>query len=455
MVMNADNFITEGQVYVFDNYDVCVGVLGENLTTLHTKETTKNAADDSATIESYVFDENDPVLDILRPEHTYFIPLDQDTTTGFPEGMIYKGKKAYYNEDGGNDVAGVECMSSLIELLDEPVLWLPISNQTPSAALQMLIDHEIPSRFEIGYIDPRLQEAYGLVTTTSLTDQSKTNKLNFLVAMVKLYGGELSCRALYDPATGRLKRQINWYYKRGYDRGKLLMLEKDMKSVNVTIDTSNIITRVYGYGKEKDGKSLTFAASNGGLTYIESPAGAARYEWCDRNANGAIRHKAFVLYEKDEENMDAVSGLMFKASSILSKCGDPAISIKANIANLATYNRGIINGTAQIALGEFSPEPWYIGDYVSIFTKRAVKFVQGVGSLIDPNGVILSRVVEYERDHLNPQDTNVTIESTCAGITDDISQNEKKIDYTNYLVVWDGPNPYYAKISNDQLPSKE
>jgi hypothetical protein len=443
---------TAGKAYIFDTSDNCVGMLFQNLTTLTEKETTKNAADDTLKIENYISKldaDYDMEVSLLQNEYSIFIPNGDDFVTGNMVGRLYVIKNTYINQDGSNDVIGAECKSALIELLDEPVTWLTINN-TPSNALDQLFNHAIQSRFGVGYVDGTgLANAFGTVQIGVANGPTKTNKLDYLVSMVKIYGGEISCSANYDPTSGKLSRKVNWYVQRGFSRGKLLMLEKDMAEVNISINTDNILTRIYGYGKydETTLQSVTFASINGGLTYTDVAAGNPRFNWCPKNADGSARSKSYVLYDDSVEDPVA---LFDQATTILAKCGDPAISITAKINTLQNYLMDIIEGTLTLTFGDFTPEPWFIGDTVHIYTDELYKWANAQKISFMESDCIKSRIVEYERDHINPEKTSVTINSTCVGITDEISKIAKDTSKKGYIAIQDGANT--IKLALDYVP---
>jgi hypothetical protein len=455
-MIEFSQFITKGHAFVFDRYDNCIGHLFANLTEYKETETTKNAADDKLTLEIFIFRGHTEEMKMLQNENSIFVPYGIAQNGDKIEGALYKIKNVYLNDDGGdNVVVGVECKSALIEMLDEVVLYLPNNGVTPQVGLQSLLEHYMPSRFLIDFMDPRLaSEIGGLIYMNEVGDASKTNKLNYLIAMVELYGGEISCRAKIDPATGKIQRYINWYYKRGRDLGKLLLLTKDMKKVNISINTDNIITRVDLRGKLVDGESITMAsATTTGLPYVQAEPTSARYKYVDYYADGTPKQRVYINYEENEDNP---INLRDKANAILNKCGDPIISIEAEIFALNDYTGDFLDGGAKVQFGKLSPEPWFIGDVVSIYTENLAVFTeQFEGGILDKNtGCVTSRVVEYERDHLFPEKSRVTIQSTCVGITDDVMELQKLARKKNYLVVTDtdGTPITVELVQKDPLP---
>ncbi len=447
-----DYISTAGKAYIFDTSDNCIGTLFDNLTTLTEKETTKTSADNTLKVENYTskLDPNyEKEIGLLQNEFSVFIPKGTDYITGEMSGSLYVIKNTYINQDGINDVIGAECVDSMSELLDEPVTWLTI-NDTPSNALQALFDHAIQSRFTVGYVDTAgLSSAFGNVIISSENSPTKTNKLDYLVSMVKIYGGEISCDATYNATTGKLSRHINWYIQRGNSKGKLLMLEKDMQEVGVSISTSNLLTRIYAYGKydEVAQESLTFASINSGKNYVEVAPDSPRFNWCPKNADGSPRHRAFVLYD---DSVEDPYELLDKATGILSKCGDPAISISSKILTLSAYLTDIISGTTTLQFGQFLPEPWYIGDVVHIYTDELFKWsdIQKVSFLV--KDCIQSRIVEYEKDHIHPENTSITINSTCVGIAEEVSNIHSDGTKKGYIPISD--NGVIFKLSLDYVP---
>lgn len=88
--------------------------------------------------------------------------------------------------------------------------------------------------------------------------------LGVLKQIAKVYGGDL----VFDDTT----RFVHLLNQGGRDRGTTFTYEKGIKSAMKRVDTTNLVTRVYG--RNADG--LTIAPANGGVDYIED------FTWTDQ-----------------------------------------------------------------------------------------------------------------------------------------------------------------------------
>jgi phage minor structural protein len=95
------------------------------------------------------------------------------------------------------------------------------------------------------------------VTTKRTWQCTEKNALSILRTVQNIYGGDL----VFDSAN----RQVHLLTFSGTDSGALFSYRKNLKSIQRVVDTRELVTRLYAYGKD----GLTFASINGGKEYVE------------------------------------------------------------------------------------------------------------------------------------------------------------------------------------------
>jgi phage minor structural protein len=101
------------------------------------------------------------------------------------------------------------------------------------------------------------------VRTKRTWTSSEKNALSILRMVQNIYGGDL----VFDSAN----RLVHLLTFSGTDSGALFSYRKNLKSIQRVVDTRELVTRLYAYGKD----GMTFASINGGKEYVEdytSPA---------------------------------------------------------------------------------------------------------------------------------------------------------------------------------------
>ena len=95
------------------------------------------------------------------------------------------------------------------------------------------------------------------VSTKRTWESTERNALSILRATQNIHGGDL----IFDSANCL----VHLLTFGGIDSGALFSYKKNMKSIERTVDTRSLITRLYVYGKD----GMTFASINGNKEYVE------------------------------------------------------------------------------------------------------------------------------------------------------------------------------------------
>ena len=155
----------------------------------------------------------------------------------------------------------------------------------------------------------------------------------------------------------------------GTDNGVRLRLEKNMRSISIERNVSDMITRLWAFGSD----DLTVSSVNGGKAYIDSP-NIEKYgvqegykDYSDyTSAEKLLRNAKWEFDDKNEDRIDA-----------------PQLTISGKLIDLSK-------------LAEYgAAEKLEIGDTVHVFDIDGTEYVQ--------------RVTEYQAYPLEPKESNISI----------------------------------------------
>ena len=155
----------------------------------------------------------------------------------------------------------------------------------------------------------------------------------------------------------------------GTDNGVRLRLEKNMRSISIERNVSDMITRLWAFGSD----DLTVSSVNGGKAYIDSP-NIEKYgvqegykDYSDYTSAEKLLRNA--KWEFDEDNEDRIDAPQLTISGKL-----------IDLSKLAEYG---------------AAEKLEIGDTVHVFDIDGTEYVQ--------------RVIEYQAYPLEPKESNISI----------------------------------------------
>lgn len=269
----------------------------------------------------------------------------------------------------------VFCHHVFVELRDE---WIhgktTLTNVTAQQALQAILAGTL--------WEPGIVEDLGLHQITF----GMENVLQALTHFVAVFNAELAFRVEFE-GHSISRRYVDAFVQRGARRGKRFEWRKDLHGITRTVDDSELKTALYGYGKEDDaGNRVTFenvewdswwdpADKPKGQRWVGDPEALARW-------GRGSRHRFGVFEDNEETDPER---LLQKTWEHLQKIKEPRISYDMDVMELER-------------LAGYRQEAVRIGDTVAV-----------VDHEFQPPLRIEARVVQIERDLVDPENTRVVI----------------------------------------------
>jgi phage minor structural protein, N-terminal domain protein len=197
----------------------------------------------------------------------------------------------------------------------------------------------------------------------------KTNLWDVIKTIIENLGrGEIFHETTID-SNNNIVCNIAIVERIGTDNGVRLRLEKNMKSLSIERNVSDMITRLWAFGSD----DLTVSSVNGGKAYIDSP-NIEKYgvqegykDYSDYTSADKLYRNA--KWEFDEDNEDRIDVPQLTISGKL-----------IDLSKLAEYG---------------AAEKLEIGDTVHVFDIDGTEYVQ--------------RVIEYQAYPLEPKESNISI----------------------------------------------
>lgn len=197
----------------------------------------------------------------------------------------------------------------------------------------------------------------------------KTNLWDVIKTIIENLGrGEIFHETTID-SNNNIVCNIAIVERIGKDNGVRLRLEKNMQSISIERNVSDMITRLWAFGSD----DLTVSSVNGGKAYIDSP-NIEKYgvqegykDYSDyTSAEKLLRNAKWEFDDKNEDRIDA-----------------PQLTISGKLIDLSK-------------LAEYgAAEKLEIGDTVHVFDIDGTEYVQ--------------RVIEYQAYPLEPKESNISI----------------------------------------------
>ena len=197
----------------------------------------------------------------------------------------------------------------------------------------------------------------------------KTNLWDVIKTIIENLGrGEIFHETTID-SNNNIVCNIAIVERIGTDNGVRLRLEKNMQSISIERNVSDMITRLWAFGSD----DLTVSSVNGGKAYIDSP-NIEKYgvqegykDYSDYTSAAKLYRNA--KWEFDEDNEDRIDV--------------PQLTISGKLIDLSK-------------LAEYGDaEKLEIGDTVHVFDIDGTEYVQ--------------RVIEYQAYPLEPKESNISI----------------------------------------------
>lgn len=168
-----------------------------------------------------------------------------------------------------------------------------------------------------------------LTHARSLSVSQQTNRLDALYQVTEVWGGELE----FDT----VNRLVHLRKEISRRPGVLFAYRKNIKGIERIVDTTELITRLYAYGKN----GITFAEINGGKPYVE-----------DYRYTTIVRAAVFT-----DERFTNPYHLKERAEEILATVSKPKISYIVQAADLS-------------GLSGYKHESFKLGDYVLVYDEE-------------------------------------------------------------------------------------
>lgn len=303
-------------------------------------------------------------------------------------------------------------------------------NRTASAA-QCVAKALEGTRWSTGRI-----EAGTLVSTADLSFYH-TNALQALQDVCDTFGLELFTTYEVEGSDFRVTRRlVNVVGRRGGTTvTRRFTYGRDLEGIQRTIDSSDVITRLYGWGKglaitDEDGdatggytRKISFRDINGGKPYVEDEDALSR--WGLPGADGRPVH---VSGDVDFPDCEDPAQLLDLTRRELERRTTPKVSYECDVAALTQAGMGA-DGVA-------------VGDQVHV-----------VDTSFTPALRLEGRVTRIESDLLDPAQATITLGNVVRGITGADDAWRQQLDgLLSHAGAWDsaasGSGPYINDLIN-------
>lgn len=332
--------------------------------------------------------------------------------------------------DDSELIKEVKASLSSIELNDT-LLENKVTGSDPRLLLTSILS---ATRWSVGTVET------GIYNRNFTEDVQFMTALEAIHTLAEFYNCDIHFSYVID-GNKVVRRSVNLFVRLGSSDGKRFEIDKDITSIEREIDTTALKTAIYPVMKteDDDGKTVLTTIANVawskaagdpvdkplGQKYVGDPV--ALQNWGRLDKNGNLRHR-MKLYEFTEEV--TVAQMLSMSWVNLAKYTSPKITYTVNVLDLYSL------------LGEdYLHEKVVIGDTVTIIDRYFAVPIE-----------ISDRVIEIERDLLDPSNTVVTVGTESKSYTSDRGGREQatneKIDAVNKNAVVaqqsaDGKNTIY------------
>ena len=272
---------------------------------------------------------------------------------------------------------------AIAELTDEHYAGAELTNVTAQAALSGLLAGTL---WSVGTVS---------ASGTSSGDLGMGSVWQDVRTIATNWNVYITPRVTFN-STGITGRYLDISTAQGTWRGIRLSLDKNADDVGVTIDDTNTVTALYGYGATTDGAPLTFAsavwsatgghpAKPSGKTYLEDPAATAAY-----GRNGRPR---FGFYQNGD--IKDANTLLQKTWEALKITNAPRVTIDCTVRDL--YRLG------------YADQPIRLHDTAMVQIRQTetnlqLEIIQLTVNLLDPTatrptiGAYIPNIIYIQRD---------------------------------------------------------
>lgn len=251
----------------------------------------------------------------------------------------------------------ITCDATWYDLNDpEPVSNITLDSVGPTAAMAAILDG---TEWSVGTVEITVPHDFNI--------KESMTRLQALRAVPTLYGGELYFRTY--------EKKVDLLEEVGEQTDYLCTYEKNTPEIKRTIDTTNLITRLYLTGAN----GITISSVNNGIDYLEN------YSWYDNQNKPRVLK---TLYHDDN------------------RFTNPNYMKQWMAAYLDVISQPAINYTLKVSfIGGEIPS---LGDYIPVFDK-------------DLNLSKQMRVVARTINVLQPEDSEVQLDTALKTLADQLS----------------------------------
>ena len=351
--------------------------------------------------------------EFLNGEFTleFTIPADVEYTDQIKEGhyvafkdidgkfQMFEIMEVVDRKDGSFEKE-VFCENVIIELNDEPIKDIRPTNTTAEFALGQVLTG---TRWQVG-------------TVASLGNKSTnfydTDVISALSRILAVWGGEYRTRIEIagKQVTGRF---IDIFHQRGNNTGKRITNNKDIITLERTVDTTRLKTALIGRGKGEElesggfGRRITFADINDGLDYVEDTT--ATNLWGRINPDNSKR-PLFGYFEDRQEEDPAM--LLEKTLEALERVKTPLVSYKINFFDFESFG--------------LNHEKVRLGDTVVV-----------IDDDFTPSLELTARVIRIKRSLTDPAKGMMVLGNFLPALEDDDRISEVVRDLNQKSGIWD------------------
>lgn len=341
----------------------------------------------------------------LENTFTFSIPADHDDAQYVVEGSLVAFKdldsnwqlfevKRIVDTDDSATIKQAYCDHAFYELLGDIVPSGGVNNASAWLAVTSALSQ---SRWEVGNVA-------NLGNQTTVFDYQTA--LGCLQQVATTWQGELQFRITV--ANNIIThRYVDLVARRGNTTGKQFVFGKDLLKVAREVDFNNVYTAMYGRGQATtSGERLNFASINGGKEYVEDVDALALY------GIKGTRHR-FGIFDDSQESDPAA--LLAKTQAALELAKVPIVSYEFDTISLEQLSSG------------YSHEAVRIGDITVCIDNN-----------FSPPLQLMVRVIEIQRDLLEPDKTKITLGSFRQDLASgQYFQNQINRQVQNNSGIWD------------------
>ena len=341
--------------------------------------------------------------------------LDQRAEKGFR--ILYKSIYGYWNEfiikgieslrKDGDVIIEVYCESSLYETLGDYVDDKRPYDTTANIALENAL---LTTRWEVGQVDDLGINSINFYHISAKEAIQKT---------AETWQGDIRTRVIVQ-GNKITKRYVDLLNNRGNDSGKRFTYSKDLLEITKIVHREDVVTALYGYGKGEEiedeegqatggfGRRIDFSDINNGKAYVEN--NDARLIWGRNNPDGTKSH---IFSKVEFDDIEDKQLLLEMTMNKLEEMSTPLITYQANVIDLKAYG--------------LEHEGVELGDRVIVIDKE-----------FDPVLRLKSRVIQINRDLLEPQNNEIVLGNFIPNLVDDLNKQNQYINsFRDKQGVWD------------------